>query len=188
MNLSKKMINAIKEVDINEIADFVENNIKDIYISRHYSPLQGWHYDLLLDENGGLDVAGPFSLGSMCMSTYEGTDIVLTTIPAYFEMDNFFTIDVISNFLNKDEKQELFEKCLKESDWNIEDSDDGYDLYDLCREDMGMVEQVFQDIFEDKYNDLQKMSIEGDWDYYFNSLIEEIENTLDEIKKYADEY
>ena len=105
------MINAIKEVDIREIIDFVKDNIKDIYISSHYSSLQGWHYDLLLDENGGLDIAGPFSFGNMCMSTYEGTDIVLTTIPAYFEMDNFFTIDIISDSLNEDEKQEIFEKC-----------------------------------------------------------------------------
>ena len=54
---------------------------------------------------------------------------------------------------------------------------------------MWMVEQAYQDIYEDKYNDLQKASIEGDWDYYFaNILIEKIENTLNEIKKYADEY
>ena len=188
MRLSKEMVNTIKKVDINDIINYVDEHVKDIYVSAHYSSLQGWHYDLLLDENGDLDIAGPFSTGGMCMSTYKGTDIVLTRIPAYFEMDNFFTTDVISNSLNEDEEKELFEKCLRRLDWDIEDLDEGYNLYDLYYEDICTVEQVYQEIYEEKYEDLEKEYIEGEWDYFFrDNLIERIENSLDEIKKYINE-
>lgn len=188
MSLSKKMINTIKEVDFSKIIDFVDDNVKDIYISGYYSSLQGWHYDLLLDEDGDVRIAGPFSTGSMCMSTYEETDIVLTTIPSYFEMDNFFTTNAISNSLNEDEEKELFEKCLRRLDWDIEDLDEGYNLYDLYYDEICTVEEVYEEIYEEKYRDLEKEYIEGEWDYFFrDKLVDQIYDSLDEIKKYINE-
>lgn len=105
MSLSEKMITTINEVDMDKIIDFIDKNIKDDYISNHNSTLQGWHQDFLLDEDGNLCLTGHLSTGSMCMSTYEGTSIVLDYIPSYFEMGDWFTSEDIANSLNKDEKK-----------------------------------------------------------------------------------
>ena len=189
MSLSKKMINTIKEVDFSKIIDFVDDNVKDIYISGYYSSLQGWHYDLLLDEDGDVRIAGPFSTGSMCMSTYEGTDIVLATISAYEEFIDFFTEDDIEATLDEEDKKALFEKCLEELNWNIDDLEEGYSLYDLCYEEKYTVEQVYENMFEEKYKFLKETYIDCCWDCFVrDELIRKIECNLEETRKYINDF
>lgn len=82
----------------------------------------------------------------------------------------------------------MFEKCLNELSWDIEDLDEGYNLYDLCCEEMCVVEQIYQDNYKEKYDNLKEEYIEANWDYYFrDKLIENVENTLDEIKNHIDD-
>lgn len=189
MRLSKEMVNTIKKVDINDIINYIDEHVKDIYVSAYYSSLQGWHYDLLLDEDGDLDIAGPFGVGSRCMSTYKGTDIVLATISAYEEFIDFFTEDDIEATLDEEDKKALFEKCLEELNWNIDDLEEGYSLYDLYYEEKYTVEQVYENMFEEKYKFLKETYIDCCWDCFVrDELIRKIECNLEETRKYINDF
>lgn len=183
MNLSKKMISTLKNIDMEEIISFIDKYIKEAYIENHDTSLQEWHQDFLLDEEGGLCLTDYLSSGNMYMSIYEGKAVILYQLPSCFEIgSDLFTIENIKNSLTEAEQKELFTKCLDELKWDIKDLREGYTLDDLSSEEMWVIEKIYASNYEEKYNNLKREYAEGNWNCYFrDDLLDSINTTLNEI-------
>lgn len=191
--MKKEMLEAIKNLDKNQLYELVDGEVKEKYIDSYLnSSFQGWIHRIVLESDGNMFISGSMSINTSFQSFFSGDSVQLAKISAWNEINgDVVTSDVIEE-LTEEEKEELWYRLEGEYDFNnlqeqAEEEGEEFTLEYICNNNMCLVENAFSGLFPKKYEELQKDYIEAEWDYYKrDQLIEEIENTLDELIRYAE--
>lgn len=191
--MKKEMLEAIKNLDKNQLYELVDGAVKEKYIDSYLnSSSQGWIHRIVLESDGNLFISGSMSINTSFQSFFSDNSVQLAKISAWNEINgDVVTSDAIEE-LTEEEKEELWYRLEGEYDFNnlqeqAEEEGEEFTLKYICDNDMCLIENVFSNLFPQKYEELQKDYIEAEWDYYKrDQLIEEIENTLDELIRYAE--
>lgn len=85
-------------LETEKFEDFMEDEVRLAFIDSFIKPsFSGWHYDIAIDWKGDLSISSPLSQSTQSMESWNGDELILTSIPAYqeFEVENLITIDMI---------------------------------------------------------------------------------------------
>lgn len=85
-------------LETEKFEDFMEDEVRLAFIDSFIKPsFSGWHYDIAIDWKGELSISSPLSQSTQSMESWNGDELILTSIPAYqeFEVENLITIDMI---------------------------------------------------------------------------------------------
>ena len=186
--MKKKLFEAIKNLDMEKVINFIDKEVKEAYINSFLnSSFQGWMHRIVLESDGNIFISGSMSSNTIFQSTYEGDSIELANIPAWQEIEgDVITFDDIAA-LTEEEKNDLWIniegeygfESLKEQANEFQEK---FDLEYICNNNMSLIENSFNSLFSEKYEELQKEYIEAQWDNYErDSVIDKIYNTLAEI-------
>ena len=176
--MKKKLFEAIKNLDMEKVIDFVDNEVKESYINSFLnSSFQGWMHRIVLESDGNIFISGSMSNNTIFQSMYDGDSIELGNIPAWQEIEgDVITSDDIAA-LTKEEKNDLWISIQGEYEFQ-----EKFDLEYICDNNMCLVESSFNSLFSEKYEELKKEYVENEWESWErDNIIEKIENTLAEI-------
>lgn len=191
--MKKKLFEAIKNLEMEKVIDFVDEEVKEEYINSYLkSSFQGWIHRIVLESDGNLFISGSMSSNTNFISAYEGDSIELVNIPAWQEIEgDVITFDDIAA-LTEEEKNDLWIniegeygfESLKEQANEFQEK---FDLEYICNNNMSLIENSFNSLFSEKYEELKKEYVENEWESWGrDNIIEKIENTLAEIREAAE--
>ena len=186
--MKKKLFEAIKNLEMEKVIDFIDKEVKEAYINSFLnSSFQGWIHRIVLESDGNLFISGSMSSNTNFISAYDGDSIELVNIPAWQEIEgDVITFDDIAA-LTEEEKNDLWIniegeygfESLKEQANEFQEK---FDLEYICNNNMSLIENSFNSLFSEKYEELKKEYVENEWESWErDNIIEKIENTLAEI-------
>lgn len=180
--MKKELLNALKNLDIDTVINFVDSEIKEVYKETYNNPIFGWEYSIILDSNGELWSA-LLSHGSRPMSVHEGNSIVLVSINSENEVESeLVNLDIINNLTSEEREKfiEEFKMCCLCSD---EYDEENFNICDyLNYKYINDIEECYRNLFLDKWEGLIESYIDSEWeDYFRDSIIDEICYSRDEL-------
>ena len=182
---NNKMLEVLEYFSQSSIVNnFLEKEVKPIFLKTLESTLDGWHYDILIGLDG-IKIVGLISSGNMPISVYEGKEFTLAKIPSSKEFKLNIDTDTLNN-LSEEEQEKLTER-LAARIFDIEEyeayENTGYYTNESYEEEKVNVhffntsytyielEEEFRELFPDKWEELKKEYYETEWEY----MKEEIE-------------
>ena len=186
--MKREMLEAIKNLDMDTVIDFVDSEVKEAYIDSYInSSFQGWIHRVMLESDGNLFISGAMSNNTSFESSFNGDSANLVNIDAWNSIEgDVITIDDI-NELTEGEKESLWFSLEGEYDFNnlqeqAEDEDEEFNLEYILNNNMCLIENAFNSLYPEKYEQLQRNYIEAEWEAYKrDNVIDEIENSLSEL-------
>ena len=180
--MKKELLNALKNLDIDTIIDFVDSEIKEVYKETYSNPIFGWTYSIILDSDGEL-WSTLLSVGSRPMSVLEGDSIILGSINSENEIEeNLITLDVINNLTSEEREKfiEEFKTCYLYYD---EYDKENFNIYDyLNYNHINDIEECYRNLFSDKWDKLVEDYIDNEWEYHSrDGIIDDICRSREEI-------
>ena len=187
--MKKELLNALKNLDIDTIIDFVDNEMKEVYKETYSNPVFGWEYSIILDSNGEL-WSTLLSPGSRPMSVFEGDSVILGSINSESEIEcRLVNLDVINNLTEEEREKfiEEFKTCYLCSD---EYDEENFNIYDYLKyeymndmyEYINDIEECYKDLFQDKWEELIEDYIDNEWEVYLrDGIVNEICYKKDEL-------
>ena len=191
--MKKKLFEAIKNLEMEKVINFIDKEVKEAYINSFLnSSFQGWMHRIVLESDGNIFISGSMSNNTIFQSMYNGDSIELGNIPAWKEIEgDVITFDDIAA-LTEEEKNDLWIniegeygfESLKEQANEFQEK---FDLEYICNNNMSLIENSFNSLFSEKYEELQKRYVEAEWDNYVrDSIVDEIYDKIIEIKEAAE--
>ena len=188
----EKSLLTVAEMVINteKFEDFMEDEVRLAFQDSFTKPVwSGWHFDISINWKGELSLSSALSQGTQSMESWNGDELILTSVPAYqeFERENLITTDMV-----QEESAEtidvlydyIWREYLPEKDYEIdkniqlekiletieEEKIDPIDIY----EEAGLEELLEE--YKDDYacNEWDNWGREG--------IIENIRHNLDDIR------
>lgn len=180
--MKKELLNALKNLDIDTIIDFVDSEMKEVYKETYNNPIFGWRYSIILDSNGEL-WSTLLSYGSRPMSVFEGDSVILGFINSESEIESgIVNLDVINNLTSEEREKfiEEFKACYLYYDEYDEEN------FNICNylnyHHINDIEECYRNLFEDKWEELIDDYIDNEWEGYLrDSIVNEICNSRDEL-------
>ena len=161
--------------------DFLETEVKEVVKNTYTSTLTNWYHHIILSKNG-LYITSPLSQGSSTIGCFNGTEILLAKIPSSQELEvNLRWEDILNvgtsieerfqnaklmleQIINKDEVQQLKIKTENNNQkFDILTCLNNYDTYIF-------VEEIFKNLFPDKWEDIVNDQIKLLWDMNKNDI------------------
>ena len=191
--MKKKLFEAIKNLEMEKVINFIDKEVKEAYINSFLnSSFQGWMHRIVLESDGNIFISGSMSNNTIFQSMYDGDSIELGNIPAWQEIEgDVITFDDIAA-LTEEEKNDLWISIQGEYEFEslkeqADEFQEKFDLEYICDNNMCLVENSFNSLFSEKYEELKKEYVENEWESWEkDNIIEKIENTLVEIKEAAE--
>ena len=191
--MKKNLFEAVKNLNMEKVINFIDKEVKEAYINSFLnSSFQGWMHRIVLESDGNIFISGSMSSNTNFISAYEGDSIELVNIPAWQEIEgDVITFDDIAA-LTEEEKNDLWIniegeygfESLKEQANEFQEK---FDLEYICNNNMSLIENSFNSLFSEKYEELKKEYVENEWESWGrDNIIEKIENTLAEIREAAE--
>lgn len=186
--MKKKLLNALKNLDMETIIDFVDSEMKEVYKETYSNPVFGWGYSIILDSDGGL-WSTLLSPGSRPMSVHEGDSVILGSINSQSEVESeLVNLDVINNLTEEEREKfiEEFKTCYLDSD---EYDEENFNICDyLNYNHINDIEECYCDLFSDKWEELIEGYIDNEWEGYLrDGIIDEICVSRDELIEYGEQ-
>lgn len=163
------------------LMDFLETEVKEVVKNTYTSTLTDWYHHIILSKNG-LYITSPLSQGSSTIGCFNGTEILLAKIPSSQELEvNLRWEDILNvgtsieerfqnaklmleQIINKDEVQQLKIKTENNNQkFDILTCLNNYDTYIF-------VEEIFKNLFPDKWEDIVNDQIKLLWDMNKNDI------------------
>ena len=191
--MKKNLFEAVKNLNMEKVINFIDKEVKEAYINSFLnSSFQGWMHRIVLESDGNIFISGSMSNNTIFQSMYDGDSIDLGNIPAWQEIEgDVITFDDIAA-LTEEEKNDLWIniegeygfESLKEQANEFQEK---FDLEYICNNNMSLIENSFNSLFSEKYEELKKEYVENEWESWGrDNIIEKIENTLAEIREAAE--
>lgn len=186
--MKKELLNALKNLDIDTIIDFVDNEMKEVYKETYSNPVFGWEYSIILDSDGEL-WSTLLSPGSRPMAVFEGDSVILGSINSESEIESeLVNLDVINNLTNEEREKFIdeFKSCYLYYD---EYDDENFNICNyLNYNHINDIEECYRNLFEDKWDELVENYIDNEWEGYLrDGIIDEICNSRDELIEYGEQ-
>ncbi len=186
--MKKELLNALKNLDIDTVIDFVDSEMKEIYKKTYDNPLSGWRYEITLDADGVLSV-GLLSTGSTQMSVYEGEEVVLASIRAENGIEGDLTTSEVIDKLTSEEREKFIEEFKTCYLYYDEYDEENFNIYDYLNcEYINDIEECYKNLFSDKWEELIEDYIDNEWEGYSrDNLVDKICYGRDELIEYGEQ-
>ena len=180
--IKKELLNALKNLDVETIINFVDNEMKEVYKKTYSNPVFGWTYSIILDSNGEL-WSTLLSPGNRPMEVFKGDSIILGSINSESEIESeLVNLDVINN-LTEEEREKFIEEFKACYLYYDEYDKENFNICDyLNYNHINDIEECYKDLFPDKWEELIEDYICNEWEGYLrDGIVDEICNSRDEL-------
>lgn len=180
-------------LETEKFEDFMEDEVRLAFIDSFIKPsFSGWHYDIAIDWKGDLSISSPLSQSTQSMESWNGDELILTSIPACqeFEIENLITIDMIklesaetiNNLYKYIWKNILLEKDYEtDADYQLEKIIDTIEAGKI--NPVELYEEAGLESLLEEYKDEYAYNEWSNWGK--EKVIESIRHNLDDIKASA---
>lgn len=191
----KKSLLTVAEMvlETEKFEDFMEDEVRLAFIDSFIKPsFSGWHYDIAIDWKGNLSLSSALSQGTQSMESWNGDELILTSIPACqeFEIENLITIDMIQEesveTINNLYKY-IWENILLEKDYETDVDCQLKKILEIIEEEkinpIELYEEAGLDELLEEYKDDYAYNEWSNWGK--EKILENIRHNLDDIKMLA---
>lgn len=180
--MKKELLNALKNLDMETIINFVDDEMKEVYKETYSNPVFGWRYSVILNSDGEL-WSTLLSPSSRPIEVFEGDSVILGSINSENEIESeLVDLDVINNLTNEEREKfiEEFKTCYLDSD---EYNEENFNIHDyLNYNHINDIEECYCDLFPDKWEELIEDYIDNEWEGCLrDGIVNEICNSRDEL-------
>lgn len=181
-----KMLEVLKGLDDERIANFIDNEVKKVFIESFDVAFQGWRHDIIIDLDNCLYVTGALSYGQNLMSVYEGLAVVLGRVNCRDEINYEMNIEDLDG-LGEEHIAEMIDD-VKYSLFTDEELEKEITLTMCFNENSSEIENYVIEHHMDYYKELINSHIVALWDNYHrdairDEVIESKDNLIELLSK-----